>query len=327
MSASHPYEQLSPDVVMDAIESLGYVCDARILPLNSYENRVYQVGIEDDVPLIAKFYRPERWSKAAIQEEHDFLYELYDAELPVVAPLRINGQSVFQWQQFWFALFPRRGGQAPEFSRDDDLELMGRWLGRLHQIGATRPFQHRLTLQPIPDIERAQTIVLNSACLPDDYRTLYHDLTQHILQWLKQHGQPLQGTAIRLHGDLHSGNALLREDVLYLVDFDDCCQGPAMQDIWMLLSGNRAEQQQQLHVIADGYSIFRPFPKHELHQIETLRTLRIIKHAAWLCQRWDDPAFPVAFPWFADGRFWGDHILSLREQIAALQEPTLAFYE
>lgn len=327
MTSSHPYELLSPDVVMDAIESLGYVCDARIFPLNSYENRVYQVGLEDDTPIIAKFYRPARWSKAAIQEEHDFLQELHDAELPVVAPLRIDGESVFTWQGFYFALFPRRGGQAPEFSRDDDLELMGRWLGRLHQIGSAQPFQHRSTLNPLHDMQQAQEIVLRSPCLPADYRDLYRDLTNHIVQWLTQHGQHSDHISLRLHGDLHSGNALLRDDILYLVDFDDCCQGPAMQDIWMLLSGNQQEQQQQLHIIADGYNVFRPFPKHEIPLIETLRTRRIVKHAAWLCSRWDDPAFPVAFPWFADGRFWGDHILSLREQIAALQEPALAFYD
>jgi len=322
----HPYSLLSQDKVMDAVESLGFYCDARVLPLNSYENRVYQVGIEDQQPIIAKFYRPNRWSRACIQEELDFLLELQQEDLPVVAPLVINGNSLFEHSGFYFALFPRRGGQAPELSNDDDLELLGRWLARLHQAGAHKNFQHRPVMQGAADLQLAQQQVLASGLLPDDYRHNYQSLTDDLIKLVQQRWQETPTQSLRLHGDLHTGNLLLRDEVLYMVDFDDCLQGPAMQDIWMLLSGSRAEQQQQLMVIQEGYEMFRSLPVHELPLIESLRTLRLMKYAAWLCTRWQDPAFPAAFPWFGSHRFWSEHILALREQTAALQEPPLSLY-
>ena len=322
MSASHPYENLTPEKVMDAVEALGYYCDARVFPLNSYENRVYQIGIEDSQPLIGKFYRPGRWSAEAIQEEHDFLRELSNDDLPVVAPLEINGYTLFNSDPFYFALFPRRGGHAPELSSDDDLELIGRWLARLHQTGSDRPFRHRPTVQPAEDIARAAETVLSGNIIPDDYRANYASLTQDLMRLISQtYREPLP--TLRLHGDLHTGNLLLRDETLYMVDFDDCVQGPAMQDIWMLLSGSEAEQRQQLLVIKEGYEMFRPFPVAELPMIEALRTRRMVHHAAWLCSRWDDPAFPAAFPWVDSHRFWSEHILMLREQVAALQEPPI----
>ncbi len=322
----HPYSLLSQDMVMDAVESLGFYCDARVLPLNSYENRVYQVGIEDEQPLIAKFYRPGRWSKDCIQEEHDFLLELQQDDLPVVAPLLQDGRSLFEHQGFYFALFPRRGGHAPELSNDDDLELLGRWLARLHQAGARQNFGHRPVMQGAADLQLAQQQVLASGLLPDDYRDNYLSITNDLIRLVQQRWQECPATSLRLHGDLHTGNLLLRDELLYMVDFDDCLQGPAMQDIWMLLSGSAAEQQQQLMVIQEGYEMFRPLPVHELPLIEVLRTLRLMKYAAWLCTRWDDPAFPAAFTWFGSHRFWSEHILALREQIAALQEPPLSLY-
>lgn len=322
MSASHPYENLTPEKVMDAVESLGYYCDARVFPLNSYENRVYQIGIEDSQPLIGKFYRPGRWSAEAIQEEHDFLHELSKDDLPVVAPLEINGRTLFSSGPFYFALFPRRGGHAPELSSDDDLELIGRWLARLHQTGSDKAFAHRPVVQPVNDLAKAAETVLSSPIIPEDYRRNYASLTQDLIRLVEQrYREPLP--ALRLHGDLHTGNLLLRDETLYMVDFDDCVQGPAMQDIWMLLSGTEAEQRQQLLVIKEGYEMFRPFPAAELPMIEALRTRRIVHHAAWLCSRWDDPAFPAAFPWVDSHRFWSEHILMLREQVAALQEPPI----
>lgn len=320
---SHPYSGLSLEMVMDAIETLGFVCDARIFPLNSYENRVYQVGIEDEQPLIAKFYRPGRWTKACIQEEHDFLLELQANELPVVAPLVINQQSLFQAGDFFFALSPRKGGHAPELSNDDDLELVGRWLARLHNTGDGRAFKHRPGIRGQADLLLAAEQVLQSNLMPADYRPAYESLIRDLEPWIQQQYQPAQLHQLRLHGDLHNGNLLLRDENLHLVDFDDCVQGPAMQDIWMLLSGNHNEQRQQLMVIAEGYDMFRPFPKAELSLIEPLRTLRIARYAAWLCQRWDDPAFPLAFPWLDSHHFWSEHVLSLREQLAALQEPAI----
>lgn len=308
---------------MDAIDALGFVCDARIFPLNSYENRVYQVGIEGEQPLIAKFYRPGRWSRECIQEEHDFLLELQSNDLPVVAPLTVNGETLFEADEFLFALFPRKGGHAPELSNDDDLELLGRWLGRLHNIGDQHPFRHRPGIRGTSDLLLAAEQVLQSDLMPADYRPAYESLIRDLEPHLERQYPASAISALRLHGDLHNGNLLLREDLLHLVDFDDCIQGPAMQDIWMLLSGSQSEQRQQLMVIAEGYEMFRTFPKNELVLIEPLRTLRIARYAAWLCQRWDDPAFPLAFPWLDSHHFWSEHVLSLREQLAALQEPAI----
>lgn len=321
--AIHPYSQLTPETVMDAIEALGLLCDARNLALNSYENRVYQIGIEEAEPVIAKFYRPARWSKAAIQEEHDFLWELADAGIPVVPPIRVQDQTLFEYEGFYYAIFPRRGGHAPELSNDDDLELLGRWLGRLHMTGSTQAFDHRLKIRGSEDIQVASETILTSDLIPDDYKTPYESLIRDILAHTDQI-QLDQYPSLRLHGDMHTGNLLLRDEQLWLVDFDDCAQGVAMQDIWMLLSGSQEEHRQQLMVIAEGYEMFRPFPTNELPLVETLRTRRIVRHAAWLTERWHDPAFPVAFPWFAGHRFWSEHLLALREQLAALQEQPIS---
>lgn len=321
MTESHlPYADLTPDKVMDAIEGLGYHCDARILALNSYENRVYQVGLEDESPVIAKFYRPQRWSSDAIREEHQFLLQLADEDVPVVAPIKHAGDTLFHHGGYDFALFPRRGGQAPELSREQDLELIGRWLARIHQVGARQPFQHRLSIQPQHDIQRASEQVMSTGLMPDDYRDAYRTTMEALAQALPASNQ---WQTIRLHGDLHNGNLLLRDEQLFFVDFDDCLQGPPMQDIWMLLSGQRDEQQAQIRTIAEGYEVFRPFPADELSSIEILRTLRIAKYAAWLSQRWSDPAFPNAFPWFTGHQFWSQHLLALREQQASLWEEPL----
>lgn len=321
--SDHPYSRLTPEAVMDAVESLGFLCDARTFALNSYENRVYQVGIEEDDPLIVKFYRPGRWSKACIQEEHDFLLELQQQELPVIAPLQRNGKTLFEFDGFYFSVFPRQGGYAPEISNDDDLELLGRWLGRLHLIGEQHSFTHRPRISGVADLELAAQQVLSSDIIPSDYIPAYTSLIKDLCAEIQHAYIPSEITHIRLHGDLHSGNLLLRDDCLHLVDFDDCLTGPAMQDIWMLLSGERHEQQQQLAVISEGYELFRPFPAYELPLVESLRTLRIARYAAWLCLRWNDPAFPEAFPWLTSHQFWSQHTLSLREQLAALREPAL----
>lgn len=320
MHSAHPYEQLTPEKVMDSVEALGYLCDARVFPLNSYENRVYQIGIEDEQPLIGKFYRPGRWSAEAIQEEHDFLNDLLQDDIPVVAPVRIENKTLFYSDPFLFALFPRRGGHAPELSSDDDLELLGRWLARLHQTGSDKAFRHRPKVSPAEDIAASAQQVLRSSIIPDDYRRNYETLTADLIRLTEQRCQHQHSQSLRLHGDLHTGNLLLRDETLYMVDFDDCVQGPAMQDIWMLLSGSEQEQRQQLLVIKEGYEMFRPFPASELPLIEALRTRRVVHYAAWLCSRWDDPAFPAAFPWLDSHRFWSEHILNLREQIAALNE-------
>ena len=322
--SAHPFDQLTPDRVIDAVESTGRTADLRILPLNSYENRVYQVGIEDGAPLVVKFYRPERWNDEAIREEHEFTRELLEAELPVVAPLADEtGSTLFSHGEFRFALFPRVGGHVPDLDQPEQLLSMGRILGRMHAIGASRPFRHR----PRVDIEsyaEASWRLIEAGFIPADLARSYGTLCESLVQRLRTAYQPSAGSLQRTHGDLHPGNILWRDGALCLVDFDDCRSAPAMQDVWMLLSGDRSTRLAQLAEIVDGYEEFHEFPVRELPLIESLRTMRLMHYAAWLAARWHDPAFPRAFPWFDSPRYWSEHILALREQQAALDEPPLA---
>jgi Ser/Thr protein kinase RdoA (MazF antagonist) len=309
---------------MDAVESCGFVCDCRTFALNSYENRVYQVGVEAGEPLIAKFYRPQRWSDVQILEEHQFCFELREHELPVVAPLvNDRNESLFQYGGFRFALYPRQGGHAPEFDNLDNLLIMGRTLGRMHAVAATRPFEHRPHLD-CASFGHASVALISEKFIPTEYRANYdaltHDLLQAIGELFNDAGDiPL----IRTHGDCHIGNVLWRSDAPHFVDFDDARTAPAIQDLWMMLSGDRSRQMAQLAEIVEGYNDFYDFRPHELRLIEALRSLRILHYCAWLARRWDDPAFPHHFPWFNTMRYWGEHILQLREQIAALHEPPL----
>lgn len=334
--ASSPYESLSPDTVIDAVESLGLLTDMRQYPLNSYENRVYQVGIEEESPVIVKFYRPNRWTKDAILEEHQFLLELAEEELPVVAPLEFNGSTLFEFKDFYFSVSPRKSGHSPEIANRDQLEYLGRWLARLHQVGRDYRFKHRplwngkanlgkSTNKSI--IQQSCETVMSSGLMNEDFAPAYESLCRDLNELVEQQYQPELSDTLRIHGDCHVGNLLVRDEQLYMVDFDDCVQGPAMQDIWMLLSGEREEQIQQLESIRNGYEVFQPFPYHQLKWIECLRTIRLIKHTAWVAERWSDPAFPLAFPWFTGVRYWSEHVLSLREQLAALQHEPLFINE
>lgn len=321
--SSHPFDALTPDFILDAVESLDLRCDGRLFGLNSYENRVYQVGIDDETPLIAKFYRPGRWSDAQILEEHAFCAELMQQELSVVAPLIINDSSIHHWRGFTFTLYPRRGGHAPALDNPEHLEILGRFLGRLHAIGSASAYKHRLKL----DLKRTQTQVqwLLDNCIPKELAASYRTLTADVLQHCRQRFEACRGVKmIRLHGDFHVGNILWRDDIPHVVDFDDTLSGPAMQDIWMLLSGEREQRATQLLDIIEGYQDFADFPQQQLPLIEVLQAMRLINHCAWIAQRWDDPAFPLAFPQFAAARFWSDHLLSLREQLDYLQRPPLA---
>ena len=320
---SHPFDVLTPDTVIEAVESAGYISDARLLALNSYENRVYQVGIEDGDPLIAKFYRPGRWSEAQLREEHAFSLELAAAELPVVAPLIRDGETIHRHSDLFFALFPRRGGRAPDFDNLDNLLVLGRTLGRMHGIGAARPFRERPGIDGDGIIRQSRELLPHNF-IPDDLCEPYLSLLTDLEQQLRAPLTEIAGAEqIRVHGDCHGGNILWRDDTAHFVDLDDCHSAPAIQDLWMFLSGERHEQELQLAELIAGYEEFREFDARQLRWIETLRTLRIIRYAAWLARRWDDPAFPKAFPWFANARFWSDHILELREQFARLQEPVL----
>lgn len=334
--AGHPYEALTPDTVLDAVDCVpqlvGGRSDGRQLALNSYENRVYQVGIEDASPVIVKFYRPNRWSDAAIQEEHDFAEALAQSEIPAVAPLRnATGQSLFEYAGFRFALYLRRGGRTPDLEDPDNLMWMGRFLGRIHAIGATETFQHRPTL----DIEsfgwESYRYIMSTDFVPNDlheaYSTLVEDVLKQVQAGFEQAGLVAGAESkvaqLRLHGDCHPGNILWTDNGPHFVDFDDARRGPAVQDLWMLLSGDRAQMTGQIDEVLAGYSEFMDFNPRELHLIEPLRTLRMIHYSAWLARRWDDPTFPMHFPWFGESRYWEEQILALREQAAVMNEPPL----
>lgn len=324
--ANQDYQALGPDAVLDALEGLGFLTDGRLLALNSYENRVYQVGLEDAEPLVAKFYRPGRWSDAAILEEHTFSLELAAEEIPVVPPLILDGQSLHHRGTYRFALYPRRGGRAPELDDPEHLEQLGRFLGRLHTVGAARPFQHRPPLSIEHFGEASARFLLGQGFLPaylvEPYRSLTDDLLAAIRAAFDQAG-PQQD--LRLHGDLHLGNILWRDHAPQVVDLDDARTGPAVQDLWMLLSGDRRERALALGDLLEGYTQFRDFDPRELRLIEPLRTLRLMHYAAWIARRWTDPAFPHAFPWFGTPGYWEEHLASLREQADALSEPPLAW--
>ncbi len=324
LGAKQHYNELDPDTIISAVESLGYLSDHRILALNSYENRVYQVGIEAAEPIIVKFYRPERWSNQMIQEEHDFTRELLDAEIPVVAPISINKQTLFEFEGYRFAIYPRFGGYAPELDNPEHLLQLGRILARIHNIGDATSFEHRPTISIEAFAKQPSEYLLQHDFIPMDllasYSSVIEDLIKRITTAFDKAGDI---RTIRLHGDCHHGNVLTRDDQFYVVDFDDARTGPTVQDIWMFLSGDRQYMTARLYDILDGYIEFREFDPRELHLIEALRSLRIIHYSAWLAARWDDPAFPIAFPYFNTQRYWEDHVLALREQSALLDEAPL----
>ncbi len=320
-----PFAELTPDCVLNALESIGLDCDGRLLTLNSYENRVYQAGMEDAPAIVVKCYRPERWSDIAILEDHHFVAELAAREVTVVNALpHSSGQTLFHFQDFRFAIFPKKGGRAPDLDRAGTLEWMGRFIGRIHAVGALSDFQERPTLNLETFGLASRDYLLSHNFIPPELLAAWSSVVEQALTSV-QHCYDRAGSVktIRLHGDCHPGNILWTDDGPHFVDFDDCRQGPAIQDLWMLLSGDRDEQQQQLHEIVKGYEDFCEFDNRELPLIEALRTLRLIHYSAWLARRINDPAFTVAFPWFNTPRYWQDRILELREQIALMDEAPL----
>ncbi|MFO7541358.1 MAG: serine/threonine protein kinase [Thiobacillus sp.] len=323
-SSPHPYATLTPDSALDALDSTGLMADGRLLALNSYENRVYQMGVEDAAPVVVKFYRPERWSDAAILEEHTFTTELAEREIPVVAPRVLNGATLHRHAGFRFAVFPKQGGRMPEFDREGILPWMGRFLGRIHAVGAQANFVHRPTLDLQTFGIASRDFLRSGNWLPPDLVAAWDSVVDHALTSVA-HCYDRAGKVrnIRLHGDCHAGNVLWTDAGPHFVDFDDSRMGPAAQDLWMLLSGEREEQQAQLTEILTGYEDFAEFDPAELNLVEALRTLRLIHYAAWLARRWDDPAFPAAFPWFNSQLYWQARILELREQIALMDEAPL----
>ncbi|MEO8346744.1 MAG: serine/threonine protein kinase [Betaproteobacteria bacterium] len=323
-AATPPYTTLTPDRILDALDSIGLRGDGRLLALNSYENRVYLVNLEDAPSVVVKFYRPLRWTDAQILEEHDFVAELAEREIPVVAPLTGDGRTLHLFEGFRFAVYPKCGGRTPELDDPATLEWMGRFLGRLHAVGAIAPFTHRPHLDIATFGDEPRAYVLEHDFVPPDLMEAYRTITEMALVGVR-HCFDRAGDigTLRLHGDCHAGNVLWTQDGPHFVDFDDARMGPAVQDLWMLLSGDRAAMTRQLSDVLSGYQDFYHFDPRELQLVEALRTLRLIHYAAWIARRWDDPAFPAAFPWFNTQRYWQDRILELREQIAAMDEPPL----
>jgi Ser/Thr protein kinase RdoA (MazF antagonist) len=318
------FSTLPPDCVLNALESVGFRSDGRLLALNSYENRVYQIGMDEGAPLVAKFYRPGRWTDAAILEEHAFVQELAEREIPVVPALVLDGITLHSFEGFRFAVFPKHGGRAPELEDPSTLEWMGRFLGRIHAIGALKPFRARPALDIASFGEQPRDYLLAHTFIPADLDAAYRSAVNQALEGVRHcFARAGEVHALRLHGDCHVGNVLWTDDGPHFVDFDDSRMGPAVQDLWMLLSGERAERVRQLADVLAGYEDFCDFDARELHLVEALRTLRLIHYAAWLAQRWEDPAFKQAFPWFNTQRYWQDRILELREQIALMDEPPL----
>jgi len=321
-----PFATLSPDLIVDAVEAAGFPGDGRVLALGSYENRVFQVGIEDADPVVVKFYRPGRWSDEAIAEEHAFARELAAAEIPVIAPLvpprldALGGGPVPVFAGFRFAIYPRRGGQWPELGTADDRQWIGRFLGRIHAIGGTRPFEHRARLAPSAMGRDSVDYLLDSGFVPEYVEHRYEQVTDELLDLVEMQFEAAgPARQLRIHGDCHRNNVLWTDAGPHFVDLDDCMTGPAVQDLWMLLAGSPAEIRSQLSDLLEGYDQFASFDRTEIALIEPLRALRMVHYAAWLARRWHDPAFPRAFPWFGEARFWERHVAELEEQGMAMQ--------
>lgn len=328
---SHAYDSLTPDTVLNAIDSVivpqGMITSGHQLTLNSYENRVYQIGVEDKPDLIAKFYRPERWTRETILEEHMFSLECKEDDLPVVAPIVINNETLFHFEGFDFALFPKQGGYSGQIESLDDFEQMGRLLGRLHQVANCLEVKHRISISPETFAVNSRNFLLDNHFIDDSLLPAYSTLSSDLVDLIQQRWQEYNPKLKLCHGDLHASNLLWSptqtENLPHMVDLDDCALAPRIQDIWMLMHGERDQMQGQLAAIAKGYELFLPFPSQDIPLIETLRTMRLMHYSAWLAKRWDDPAFKQAFPWFNTGRYWSEQILILREQFSSMQEQPL----
>ena len=344
--APHPFSALTPDLVVDALAAVGLMADGRLTALNSYENRVYLAYLEPGTPLadaypavVLKFYRPERWSVAQIEEEHAFAAELLQAEVPMVAPLAIDGRTLHTHAGFHFSVSPRRGGRAPELDDGETLEWVGRFIARLHAVGARQPFAQRPAVDVASYGTASRDWLLAHQTVPLEVEREWADVSQQAIEMVaasalttgatgQKHAESSHIARLRLHADCHVGNILWTPADLpgggpHFVDLDDCRSGPAVQDLWMLLPGDRAERQRALVNLLDGYEQVRDFDRRELALIEPLRTLRLIHYSAWLARRWQDPIFPINFPWFGSSDYWRGQVDLLHEQIEALQEEPL----
>ncbi len=322
------FRDLTPEFMLDALESVGLYGDGRLLQLNSYENRVLQVHLEDGRIAVAKFYRPGRWSDAQILEEHEFARELQAAEIPVAAPWALGepASSLVHYRGQRFAVTPRQGGRAPELEDPEVLTWIGRYLGRIHAVGRSRPFAHRQSWASALPGQQALDWLLAHESVPLEIRPSWEDAVRRCLDAIQRaFDETPELGLLRLHGDCHPGNILWTPDRgPHFVDLDDAVTGPAVQDLWMLLSGDAESMRRQLACVLEGYESMAEFDHRELRLIEPLRTLRMIHHSAWLARRWGDPAFPAAFPWFGSSNYWSDQVVKLREQLEAMQPQPLA---
>ncbi|MFW1202016.1 serine/threonine protein kinase [Vibrio parahaemolyticus] len=316
------FDALTPDFMWYALESIGIRAESGFLPLNSYENRVYQFTDEERRRYVVKFYRPERWSNEQIQEEHDFTLELIDNEIPVAPPVRINGNTLHHYQVYGFALFESVGGRQFEVDNLEQLEGVGRFLGRIHKVGSRQAFQHRPTIGLQEYLYQPREILQNANMIPMHLENSFFNDLDMLIKAIENHWQD-SFTTIRLHGDCHPGNILWRDGPMF-VDLDDSRNGPAVQDLWMLLNGERQDKLMQLDIILEAYQEFCDFNAAELKLIEPLRGLRMVHYMAWLAKRWHDPAFPLAFPWFNEPKYWEGQVLAFKEQIASLEEAPLS---
>jgi len=323
------FYQLTPEQVLKAIESLGFACNGYQLGLNSYENRVYQIGLDDGSFVVAKFYRPKRWSDQAILEEHFFTLELEALDIPVVPPLQVQMHTLHHFEGYHFSLYPLRAGRAPDLENKEHLQQLGRFIGRIHALGAEKAFEHRPSLNVHTFGDHAYDYLLDHKCIPHELEQVYESLVEGLLDRIEEVFNEVQPNYIRLQGDAHPGNILWKTGLQgasgnpYILDFDDARMGPAVQDLWMFLSGDKAEMESSLNHLLKAYSEFYTFQTSELRLIEPLRTLRLLHHAAWLAKRWEDPVFKHAFPWFNTQQYWQEHILTLKEQAALLHEEPL----
>jgi Ser/Thr protein kinase RdoA (MazF antagonist) len=347
---THAFEALTPEVVLDALEAAGVRCDGRLMTLSSYENRVYLAHTEDGDAVVAKFYRPKRWSDAQILEEHQFAAELLAAEIPLAAPIAVSGKTLHHAHGFAYSISPRKGGRRPELESLETLEWIGRFLARIHTVGATRPFMVRPALNVQTFGTEPHDWLVAHAMVPPELQSAWQVAYQEAINLVAAYAHSALSVGVsacemastvsansdaiqhvRLHGDCHPGNILWTPEGSstqaagpHFVDLDDARTGPAVQDLWMLLSGERAQRTQQLSAILDGYEQFRAFDRRELALIEPLRTLRMVHYSAWLARRWDDPAFPIAFPHFGTSAYWQEQVQLLHLQIEAMQQEPLS---
>jgi len=311
------FYRLTPDDILTAIASLGLEPSGHIAQLNSMENRVFDLRLEDGRHIVSKFYRPGRWSEAQIREEHRFLAELGENEIPVLAPLSFGGETLFAAQGILFALWVRTGGREPDELTEIDLQILGRLLARLHNIGATGAYDARPHFTAARFITEPLQMLTDKKYLPEKFQSTYRELAALVEAAFER--ESTEVPVLRLHGDLHKGNMLNGNEGWFLLDFDDSLTGPAVQDVWMMFPGASAEALRAREIFLEAYREFREFEDRWLELAEILRAMRIIHYSGWIARRYDDPAFKAGFPTFADDRYWEEEIGVLREICSTFQ--------